>query len=88
MLLLLALSLAGAAVALLVSRATITEPIREAAFEWLKPGLRCPFCVAFWASAGLVAVYGPPGLLPWPLAVLAIWGGAAATVGLADPGTT
>ena len=84
--LLLALSLAAAAIALLVSKAELTEWIRKAAPKRIQHGLRCPFCVSFWASAALVAFHGAPPGLSLSLAVLATWGGAAAIVGLAVRG--
>jgi len=84
MLLLASLSLATAALALLVSRATITEALREAAPPWLQKGLRCPFCCSGWVAGTLVLGYGPLHDLPFALAWLAVWGGAAVATGLAE----
>lgn len=89
MLLLASLSLGTAALALLISRATLTAPIRERLRGRLKDGASCSYCCCFWLSALLVTVYGAPSAplgepLPWTLAVLAVWGGSAAAVGIAD----
>ena len=82
--LLFAEALAAAALTLLVSRATITEPLRDAAPAWMQEGLRCTQCAGFWVSLVTVAVWGAPAGLSPVLAALAVWGGAVVACGLAE----
>ena len=84
--LLLAEVLSAAAITLLVSRATITEPLRDAAPPLLQEGLNCTFCTGFWVSLATVAIWGAPDGISPILAALAVWGGAAVATGLADRG--
>jgi hypothetical protein len=76
--------LAATALTLLISRATITEPLRDAAPALLQEGLRCTQCTGFWVSLVTVAVWGAPVGLPPILAALAVWGGAVVACGLAE----
>ena len=85
MLFFLALTLAATALTLLISRATITEPLRDAAPALLQEGLRCTQCTSFWVSLVTVAVWGAPVGLSPVLAALAVWGGAVVACGIADP---
>ena len=80
-----ALILAATAVTLLVSRATITEPLRDAAPALLQEGLRCTQCTSFWVSLVTVAVWGAPVGLSPVLSALAVWGGVVVACGWADP---
>jgi hypothetical protein len=83
--LLFAEALAATAITLLISRATITEPLRDAAPAWLQEGLCCTQCTGFWVSLVTVAIGGAPAGLPPILAALAVWGGAVVACRLADP---
>ena len=84
MLLLVALSLATSALALLIARAEITAWLRDSLPKRVKAGVSCTYCVSFWVAVALSAVYGPlPGLPAW-LSVVAVWGGAAVAVRLSD----
>jgi hypothetical protein len=76
--------LAATAITLLISRATITEPLRDAAPVMLQEGLRCTQCTSFWVSLVTVAVWGAPAGLSPVLAALAVWGGAVVACGLAE----
>jgi hypothetical protein len=80
----LALTLAATALTLLISRATITEPLRDAAPALLQEGLRCTLCTGFWVSLATVAVWGAPAGLSPILAALAVWGGVVVACGLAE----
>ena len=84
MLLFASLILAAAAITLLISRATITEPLRNAAPAWMQEGLRCTLCTGFWVSLATVAVWGAPAGLSPILAALAVWGGVVVACGLAE----
>lgn len=86
MLLLVALSLAAGALALLISRSALLAPLRERTKGVVYGFVSCPFCVSFWLALGLVLFYGPPEELTHApgLAVLAAWGGAALVAALAD----
>ena len=77
-------ALAAAALTLLISRATITEPLRDAAPAWLQEGLNCTQCTSFWVSLATVAVWGAPAGLSPVMAALAVWGGAVVACGLAE----
>ena len=77
--------LAATAITLLISRATITEPLRDAAPALLQEGLRCTQCTGFWVSLATVAVWGASVGLSPVLAALAVWGGVVVACGLADP---
>jgi hypothetical protein len=80
------LSFAVAAVTLLISRAQITQWIRDAVPFIVRRGLECPFCVSLWISCMFVGWYGPLPNTSLFLSVLAVWGGAAATIGIAAQG--
>ena len=82
--LLFAEALAAAALTLLISRATITESLRDAAPALLQEGLRCTLCTGFWVSLATIAVWGAPAGLSPVLAALAGWGGAVVACGLAE----
>lgn len=86
MLLLAALSLATGALALLVARSTIFEPLRRFAPALLRPGIECTFCVSFWIALLLGLWVGPPDeLARWPvLFVLSVWGGGTVVAALGD----
>lgn len=63
--------LGAAAAALLVSRSSLFAWLRDRTTGLIAEGVRCPFCLSFYAAGALCAAY-PAG--PLPLLWLASWG--------------
>jgi len=82
---LLTCAFAVAAVAMTITRAVITAPLRKwvkSKSEWLGELVSCPYCASHWGSLIAVLIFKPrPVVTPWPAMDFTL--SAFAMVGLA-----